>query len=225
MKIAACTIIAKNYLPFARVLMSSLRVSSPGVLPIVILVDHIDGFFDPAREDFDLVLSEALPIPDSLWFHFKYTTLELSTAVKPFALEYIFERYSVDQVLYFDPDIAVYSDLDVLTAALRHSSVILTPHLTSPLMDGRRPTDLDILRSGSYNLGFIGISRCAEAARFLQWWKTRLYDQCVVDLPRGLFVDQRWIDLVPGLFSDVGILRNPGLNVAYWNLSHRFTFP
>jgi glycosyltransferase involved in cell wall biosynthesis len=221
MNIAACTIIAKNYLPFARVLMSSLRASSPNVLRIVILVDHIDGFFDPASEDFDVVLSEDLPIPDSLWFHFKYSILELSTAVKPFALEYIFEHYSVDQVLYFDPDISIYSDLDILAAALSDSSVILTPHLTSPLMDGRHPTDLDILRSGSYNLGFIGIRRCAEAACFLQWWKTRLYDQCVVDLPKGLFVDQRWIDLVPGMFNDVGILRNPGLNVAYWNLSHR----
>lgn len=221
MRIAACTIIAKNYLPFARVLMSSLRALSPDILRIVILVDHPDGFFDPAHEDFDVILSEALPIPDSRWFHFKYTILELSTAVKPFALEYIFEHYSVDQVLYFDPDIAIYSDLAVLAAALRDSSIILTPHLTSPLIDQHRPTDLDILRSGSYNLGFIGIKSCPETARFLEWWKARLYDHCVVDLPKGLFVDQRWIDLVPGMFSGVTILRNPGLNVAYWNLSHR----
>jgi glycosyltransferase involved in cell wall biosynthesis len=221
MRIAACTIIAKNYLPFARVLMSTLRAWSPEILRIVILVDRPDGFFEPAHEDFDIVLSESLPIQDSAWFHFKYTLLELSTAVKPFALEYILERYAVDQVLYFDPDIAIYSDLSVLVTALGDSSIVLTPHLTSPLIDERRPTDLDILRSGSYNLGFIGVKRCSEAARFLQWWKTRLYDQCVVDLPKGLFVDQRWIDLVPGMFSGVGILRNPGLNVAYWNLSHR----
>ncbi len=221
MKIAACTIIAKNYLPFARVLMSSLRAASPDVLRIVILVDHIDGFFDPAQEDFDVVLSEALPIRNSPWFHFKYSVLELSTAVKPFALEYIFEHYAVDQVLYFDPDIAIYGDLDVLTLPLSESSIILTPHLTAPLTDARRPTDLDILRSGSYNLGFIGVKACPETARFLQWWKARLYDQCVVDLPKGLFVDQRWIDLVPGMFSNVSILRNPGLNVAYWNLAHR----
>ena len=221
MKTAACTIIAKNYLPFARVLMSSLRALSPDILRIVILVDHPDSFFSPGNEDFDVILSEALPIPDSRWFHFKYTILELSTAVKPFALEYILDHYSVDQVLYFDPDIAVYSDVAVLEAALSDSSIILTPHLTSPLMDQHRPTDLDILRSGSYNLGFIGIKRCPETARFLQWWKARLYDQCVVDLPKGLFVDQRWIDLVPGMFSGVTILRNPGLNVAYWNISHR----
>jgi hypothetical protein len=89
MRLAACTIVAKNYLPYARVLMSSLRASSPDILRIVILVDHPDGFFDPEHEDFDVILSEALSVPDSRWFHFKYTILELSTAVKPFALEYI----------------------------------------------------------------------------------------------------------------------------------------
>jgi len=221
MTIAACTIIAKNYLPYARVLMSSLRASSPEIKRIVILVDHADGFFDPATEDFDVIPSEALPIPDSRWFHFKYTILELSTAVKPFALEYLFEHYPVDRLLYFDPDIFIYGDLEVLDAALGDSSIILTPHLTSPLTDEHRPTDLDILRSGSYNLGFLGVQRCAETTRFLRWWKARLFDQCVVDLSKGLFVDQRWIDLVPGMFSGVRILRNPGLNVAYWNLSHR----
>ena len=221
MRTAACTIIAKNYLPFARVLMSSLHVSSPDILRIVILVDRPAGLFDPAHEDFETILSESLPIPDSAWFHFKYTILELSTAVKPFALEYILEHYGVDQVLFFDPDIVIYGDLQVLMRALDDSSIILTPHLTSPLTDEYRPTDLEILRSGAYNLGFIGIRRCSETARFLQWWKTRLYDHCVVDLSKGLFVDQRWIDLVPGMFGGVRILRNPGLNVAYWNLSHR----
>jgi glycosyltransferase involved in cell wall biosynthesis len=42
-----------------------------------------------------------------------------------------------------------------------------------------------------------------------------------VAFDRGLFVDQRWVDLVPGLFSSVTIHRDPGCNVAYWNLYHR----
>lgn len=221
MSVAAFTIVAKNYLPFARVLMASLRKWAPDVTPIVILVDHPDGYFDPAREDFDVILSETLPIPNSRWFHFKYGILEVCTAIKPFAFEYIFERYSVDGALYFDPDIEIYNDLTALLAELRDHSVLVTPHLTAPLEDERRPTDLDILRSGSYNLGFLGVSRRPESAQFLSWWKSRLYDHCVVDMPRGLFVDQRWIDLVPGMFPGVKILRDPGLNVAYWNLSHR----
>ena len=78
-----------------------------------------------------------------------------------------------------------------------------------------------ILRTGAYNLGFIGVRATAEVERFLRWWQSHLYDHCVVDLLRGLFVDQRWIDLAPGLFSGVCILRDEGYNAAYWNAGHR----
>jgi hypothetical protein len=33
--------------------------------------------------------------------------------------------------------------------------------------------------------------------------------------------EQRWLDLVPGLFEGVHILRDPGFNVAHWNLPER----
>jgi hypothetical protein len=221
MEVAAFTIVAKNYLPFARVLMESLREWAPALRRFVVLVDKPDGYFDPDAEDFTVLLSDELDIPNSRWFHFKYTILELCTAVKPYAVQRLMERYGADRVLYFDPDIRVYGDLDSVLSALNEHTVVLTPHLTAPLEDEARPTDLDILRSGSYNLGFIGIRRCEESGRFLNWWQARLYDHCVVDLAKGLFVDQRWVDLVPGMFAGVGILRDSGLNVAYWNIAHR----
>jgi len=84
-----------------------------------------------------------------------------------------------------------------------------------------RPSELDILRAGTYNCGFVGVRRCEEALAFVEWWKRRLYDYCVVDLPRGLFLDQRWIDLAPSFISRVGVIRDPSFNVAYWNLSQR----
>jgi hypothetical protein len=90
-----------------------------------------------------------------------------------------------------------------------------TPHLTGELDEGYHPTELDILRSGVYNLGFLGLTRSQETMRFLKWWQVRLHDRCLVDLNRGLFVDQRWMDLAPGLFDGVFVLRDPGCNVAY----------
>jgi glycosyltransferase involved in cell wall biosynthesis len=221
MRTAAFTIIAKNYLPFARVLMDSLMQWAPELIRIVVLVDRVDGYFDPGEENFDLVLSADLGLPKSPWFHFKYTTLELSTGVKPYAIEFLLHRYKLDKLIYFDPDIKVYAPLNRLHQMLDHHNIILTPHLTDPLDDNLKPSELDILRSGSYNLGFIALRACDEVTCFLQWWQAKLYDHCVVDLPRGLFVDQRWIDLVPGMFADVAILRDPGYNVAYWNLKHR----
>lgn len=221
MKSAVFTIAAKNYLPCVRVLMESMRRWHPELSRIVILVDQVDDYFDPSEEDFELILSTELNLPNSDWFHFKYTILELSTAVKPYAFEFLYHRFGLDGILYLDPDIKVYNRLDCVLHSLERCSIVLTPHLTDALDDGHRPGELDILRSGTYNLGFIGITKTEQSNRFLKWWQARLYEHCVVDLDRGLFVDQRWIDLVPGLFSGVVINRQPGMNVAYWNLAHR----
>src|SRR5260370_13536968 len=221
MKAAVCTIVAKNYLAQARVLMESVRLSNPDLLRIVILVDRIDGYFDPGKEPFDLIISEHLAIPRSSWFHFKYPVLELSTAVKPYALHLLFRRYELDKLIYLDPDIKVYATLQPLLDALDRYSIALTPHLLHPLDDGFHPGELGRVRCGDQNLGFIGLSFGPETHRFLDWWCKKLYDLCLVDLPRGIFVDQGWMDLAPCLFSQVGIIRDPGYNVAYWNLSSR----
>lgn len=221
MNLAICTIVAKNYLAQARVLMSSVRKWNPEAKRIVILVDQFDGYFDPSGEDFETILSQDLPIPASKWFHFKYSILELNTAVKPYALEFLIRRYSLARIVYLDPDIQLFSPLQSLFDTDSAASIFLTPHLTAPNTDERQPGDLDILRAGAYNLGFLALRATEESNRFLRWWQSKLYELCVVDLARGLFVDQRWVDLVPGLFSGVCILRDPGYNVAYWNLSHR----
>jgi hypothetical protein len=218
---AVFTVIAKNYLPHARVLMRSVAEYHPGWRRVVILADQVDGYFDPEGEDFEIVLSSALSVPRSRWFHFKYTVLELSTAVKPYAFEYLFETRAFDRIIYLDPDIRLYSPLNSISVSLDSANIVLTPHLTRSLEDDKRPAEIDILRSGAYNLGFIGTAKSRETAAFLTWWQQRLYDHCVVDLARGLFVDQRWIDLAPGMFEGVSINRDPGHNVAYWNLSHR----
>ena len=218
---AVFTIIAKNYLPCARVLMNSVAEHHPDWSRFVILADQIDGYFDPRSEDFEVVLSVDLPIRRPRWFHFKYTLMELSTAVKPYVFEYLFRAEAFDRIIYLDPDIRIYSPLHEVTEALKSANIVLTPHLTGPLEDDKRPAEIDILRSGTYNLGFIGVARSRETEAFLAWWRERLYDHCFVDIARGLFVDQRWIDLVPGIFQGVLVLRDPGCNVAYWNLAHR----
>jgi glycosyltransferase involved in cell wall biosynthesis len=218
---AVVTIIAKNYLAQARVLMESVKEFDPTFLRFVLLIDEPEGFFDPAEEDFLVLSSAELGIPKSRWFHFKYSVLELSTAVKPFFLSWIFNHHHLHKVIYLDPDIRVYTSLAPIDEALERAEIVLTPHLTEALDDDLQPSELQILRTGAYNLGFIALKATAEVEKFLSWWKDRLYDKCVVDLARGLFVDQKWIDLVPGMFSGVLVLRDVGFNAAYWNATHR----
>jgi glycosyltransferase involved in cell wall biosynthesis len=216
-----CTIIAKNYLAYARCLVDSFLAQHPGGRAFVLLIDDLDECFDPAQERFTTVFVEDIGIPEFWVMAFRYTVLELSTAVKPFFLEYLFEHCGCDKVCYFDPDIYFYRPIDEIWDLLDSYGVVLTPHLTGFLDDEFSPNELAILRSGVYNLGFIGLSRHRELERLLHWWQGKLSKHCVVALDKGLFVDQRWMDLAPALFSSVYVHRDPSCNVAYWNLYHR----
>ncbi len=218
---AVFTIVSKNYLHFARTLMQSVKDVHPGWDRHVLLVDEVRNDFDPAAEDFIVTEVRELPLPQMNRFLFRYTILELNTAVKPWMLEYLFDTGSYDRVIYIDPDIYLYRPMHEVEEALSAGSLmVLTPHLTGQL-DGKKPTELEIMRAGAYNLGFIALARHPETKSFLHWWQEKLEYQCVVDFEAGLFVDQKWIDLVPGMYPDVSILRHEGYNVAYWNLLHR----
>jgi len=218
---AVFTIVSKNYLHFARTLMQSVKNVHSDWDRHVLLVDEVRGDFAPAGENFKVVEVRELPLPDMNKFLFRYTILELNTAVKPWMLEWLFKNPQYDRVIYIDPDIYLYKPMHEVEDALSSGSLmVLTPHLTGQL-DDKHPDEQAILRAGSYNLGFIALSRHDSVLDFLHWWQNKLEFQCVVDLENGLFVDQKWMDLVPGMFPDVKILRHEGYNVAYWNLFHR----
>jgi glycosyltransferase involved in cell wall biosynthesis len=219
MHTAVFTIVSPNYRHFARVLMDSLRRQHPEWERFVLIVGG-DATLHREGEDFTTVPLEALPLPHPRQFTFRYTILELNTAVKPWMFEHLFAR-GYQRVVYLDPDIFVYSPLVELDAAPPETFMTLTPHLTGSIEGDGHPSERAILQAGTYNLGFLSVSRRPPLSRFLAWWQEKLEFRCVVDIARGLFVDQKWMDLVPGLFPDVAILRHDGYNVAYWNLRQR----
>ncbi len=148
--------------------------------------------------------------------------MELNTAAKPFMVLHLLESRGYEQVLYFDPDIELFAPLDAVLAALSAGAAFaLTPHVLQPSEQADTPNDLSFLRSGTYNLGFLGVRQAPEALEALRWWSRRLLHQCIDDQAAGLFVDQKFIDLLPGFVSAVAILRDSALNVAYWNLTQR----
>ena len=213
------TIVSNNYRHFARSLVASVHAHSPGVDAFVAICDGPFAQRD-ARDAYTEISIGDLGLPKSDRFTFQYTILELNTAIKPWVFATLFAR-GYDRVIYFDPDIKLYGPIDPILARLEQSQIVLTPHLTDRLDDGRHPSELVILQSGSYNLGFIALARTEGTRRFVEWWQSKLLRDCVGDIPRGLFTDQKWIDLVPGMYAGVAVERDPGWNVAYWNLNHR----
>lgn len=218
------TSITSNYLPKARVLAESVKRADPQVHFHVVLSDNTPVGFDLASEPFDhLIYAEELVTKGFPAWAFGHSVVELCTAVKGAALEYLFERHDAGMVFYFDPDMVVFGRLDELQQALSQHSLILTPHLTDPDTTDMGVLDNEVssLRHGVYNLGFLGVRNVPEGRRFARWWGERLHKYCHDDLARGLFTDQKWVDLAPCFFDGVGILRSPAYNVATWNIVNR----
>lgn len=221
MKTVVFTIASKNYFAYVRTIMQSLEKSNPQMDRFVVVVDELDDEFMALPRNFELLELNRLDLPHPEQMKFRYDVMELNTAVKPFAILKLFESY--ERVIYLDPDIYVYKKLIPVEEALDEgANFVLTPHFNALFRDdGMHPDEPDIMRAGIYNLGFIALNRCADTIEMVSWWANKLEKLCVNEQSKGIFVDQKWIDLVPGYYSNVCILRNSGLNVAYWNLSHR----
>jgi hypothetical protein len=148
--------------------------------------------------------------------------VELCTAVKGQALIKFLEEGS-DKVVYLDPDIEVFHDLQLIDKLLDTNDVLLTPHQTVP---EEKPEDvlaneICSMQHGVFNFGFYAVKNSRNGLAFARWWRDRLQEYCFDDIPFGLFTDQRWGDMAPTLFDGVYILRDPGCNVSTWNLTHR----
>jgi glycosyltransferase involved in cell wall biosynthesis len=220
-RIAICTIFAKNYLSHARVLAESFLRQHSGGKVYGLLCDDQDGYFNPDEEPFTLVTLADLDIPNLEEMIFKYDIVELSTAVKPFLLRYLFATQALDKLCYFDPDILFLAPIDEIDILLEKADIVIVPHLTDTLKEDVIPSERHIMMTGIYNLGFIGLRRSSETDKFLNWWGEKLVTFCYADPGNGLYVDQRWIDLVPGTFDRVHVHRDPGCDIAYWNMTQR----
>lgn len=219
--LAIVTIVSNNYLHFARTLMQSVAQHHPEARRYCVIVDRDMSHAAALGNEFQVLELEELNLPDGDDFLFQYTVLELNTAVKPWALQHLIHK-GHQQVLYIDPDIVLYRPLiEVLEPLQREADIVFTPHLLSPIKDALLPSELDIRRAGTYNLGFCALRGSPNTLAFLDWWQGKLHHDCVVAPDKGIFVDQSWMDLVPGLFPRVAVLRHPGYNVAYWNLAQR----
>jgi glycosyltransferase involved in cell wall biosynthesis len=216
-----CSIIARNYWAHARVLARSLAEVHPDAELTVLVVDADASIATAAaREPFSVVCPRSIGLDTDEFRRMAaiYDVMELSTSLKPWLTRWLFERDD-SPVVYLDPDIRVFTPLDEAWDLASDHGIVLTPHSLAPLPeDAREPSELTMLVSGIYNLGFIALG--AQSHGFIDWWADRLSRNGLNAQPEGMFVDQRWVDLASSYF-ETHVIRDPGWNVAFWNLPTR----
>ncbi len=215
---------AMNYFPKVRVLCESIREYHPELVVHLALADEATDAEERLGSLVDDVIRiKDLRIPNERSWVFGHSVVELSTALKPFVVRHLLGKERSGNILYFDPDIVLFSRLDDLLNEFQSASILLTPHLTVPegTVEGIRDLEVNSLRYGMFNLGFIGIRNDAHGQAFANWWAHRSYHFCTDDLDAGLWQDQKWIDFAPIFFEKVRILKDVRHNVAPWNLSAR----
>jgi len=220
-RLAIFTICSNNYLSLARILLASAARHHGQAKIFLCLADQFKSE-TAYPEHVEIVTLDQLAIDDVADFTFRYDILELNTAAKPFMFLYLTEQRGFDQVIYFDPDIEIFAPVASVIAAMdAGASLVLTPHICEPGEIGEAVRDIIFMVAGTYNLGFFAVRRCPESANVLHWWSRRLRYDCVNDPSAGFFVDQKFMDLVPGFAANCFISRDVTLNVAYWNITQR----
>ena len=204
----------------SRIFARSARECHPDARLIVLVpdADAPPGIF---ADLYDLVISaEQLSLSGLADMRFRYSTAELCFALKPWLIRHLFEKMPGEPIYYFDSDIELFTPLSEVEAALAQgANLVLTPHILQPGSDQDRERAL--LRSGSFNAGFLAVAPSEPARAFVAWWCDRVRTGCVNDHPEGPYGDQKWLELAPSICDGVVVLRHPGYNFAYWNAYER----
>lgn len=209
------TSICANYAHKARALGESVKANVPDAKFFVCLTEREV----PERIKYDcfdqIVLSKDMWPGNFDQFIFKHAIVEASTAVKAHFFQYLMKTYPDEKMfVYLDPDCFVYADLVELKEKLEERPIVLCPHLLQP---GNIDMELSSTAHGVYNLGFLGVRNSEEGRRLIDWWAERLYLFCYDDIQRGIFTDQKWMDLVP-CFFDAEVFKHRGYDFAPWSL-------
>lgn len=212
----ACTIINERYVPFARVLRNSLQKYVPDLFFEILVVDRHGQIITEVNSRFipidDILHSE---IARDIYNKYAHTNTDhLRWSLKSVFLLYLLEQH--EKVMFLDPDLYFIGDPAFLFDMLEHANLVLSPHWSE--VDPHKYEDglYSVMRNGIFNGGLVGATR--QAKPVLRWWAGACHYRMEESPQRGVFVDQKYLDLFPLLEENTAIIRHPGCNLTNINL-------
>lgn len=213
-----CTIITSNYMPFARALYNSLQKFNKSAQLHVLITDSekpVDGI-----ENFHPVLLNQISgirLFKEIEKKYAHTNSDFFRwSLKPILMTWLLEQ-GFEKVTFLDPDVYFVGDYNFLVEKLDTSSILLTPHWSNTDPYFLEESLIYIMRNGLYNAGFVGASK--KGINALKWWT----EACHYNIDRrtdlGIYVDQKYLDILPVEYPGVEIIRHRGCNIASWNMN------
>jgi hypothetical protein len=226
MKSTFCTIITADYIHYALALYESFSMFNSKLGLNILISDVIPK---KTEKTFGRIMKNFPNV--SIYYHeeicrdgvskkirSKYQDNNIDSfrwAMKPVFIKYMIEK-GYDQVFFVDPDLYFFNFFDFIFEQLEGNSILISPHWRShnPYSDERN--FLLNQTNGLYNAGFIGASKSGIPA--MNWWAETCLYECKIDPEKGLWDDQKYLDMMPVYFDKVKILKHKGCNIAHWNL-------
>jgi hypothetical protein len=122
-------------------------------------------------------------------------------------------RPDLAAIAHIDADVYFYSSPQSLYDEIRDASVALSPHRFAEAW--KRSEEF-----GIFNAGFIYWRNDAEGLRCLSDYRTDCFNWCEpYPQPDGRFMNQGYLTAWPNRYSNVHIMRHPGVNLSWWNVA------
>ena len=221
------TSILSNYLGKSLALAESVLQHHPNVDFRIYLLDYKSAETPTSewlREHLNIRNECQLPrfydslscVPPEHFLCERFNIVEACTAVKPFIMHSLLEESHL--TIYLDPDIVLYAPLDVNSQC--QWDIQLIPHILQPAkVQGSTPLSERLFANfGIYNLGYLAVQPTEAGKDLINWWIRSCDLFGIANPSAGLYVDQKFFDFAPSFVENLSILRDPGCNVAWWNI-------
>lgn len=209
-----CTISTVSHLYKTYALADSLRNQNREFILHVLVTDGT-GDFNATNCKFwqpEDLLSQ--PVAKTIISKYRNAADKLRWSLKPVFLKFLLLEQT-GKAIYVDNDQFFYNDYQFLYDLLNEHSILLTPHYYKHNPNKEQNWLEANYKVGLYNAGFVAAAK--NGTDTLQWWAECCAYRCEKNAFRGLFDDQKYLDLVPVIDKNAHILRHKGCNVAGWN--------
>lgn len=213
------TVVTRNHLPYARVLMASVEAHLPAAERHVLIVDAERASVAGLQERFLITTGAELGLRGFRKRAFLNSAGGLCCLFKPIFAKTLLQRSDVSYAIYADADSRFYSRPDALLTAVHSAPLVIIPHTLGPIPHGGITTDGAVARGGTYNAGLFAVRNDRDGQRIIDLWSTGMWRDAWLD--HRFAWDQIWLPLLRHYLPSTLVLSEPEYDVAYWNTWER----